>query len=386
MKTRLLHYLICPKCKSENNVFDLHIFSESKASSKTPKEVKDGVLLCACGQWYPISNFIPRMTIGTIRGPNSDFMKTYKNRLYKILKFSSAGPRKISVLSNSKYQVKESFSYKWGLKTTYSKNMAEFSENWFMKKLGISDKKKLDHYFKGMKSVLDAGTGLGAKVGIIAKRSSADVIGVDLSGTDHAFRNNRGYSNTHIVEADIFDLPFRKGAFDCIISDGVLHHTPDTKKAFNFLVPLLKKQGRLSIHVYKKMGPIREFTDDYLRGVATKLSATDCYEFSKPFTSLGKALHEARLKIKIPQDIPELQIKKGTYDLQRFIYYIGFQCFWNPLFSFKQNNIINFDWFHPADAARHTEEEVLGWFNKAHFKKVFKYQTSLSGVSVVGVK
>ena len=134
------------------------------------------------------------------------------------------------------------------------------------------------------------------------------------------------------------------------------------------------------------MGPIREFTDDYIRKLSTGLSPKECLQFCEPFTHLGKALTKTNIKIRIPEDIECLQIKKGTYDLQRFVYYTFFQCFWNSNNSFKENNIINFDWFHPANAHRHSEKEVLSWFKRMRFQKVNSYKTNLSGVSVVGVK
>ena len=63
MKRKLLDYLICLECKKNKNQLQLYVFDEKKASQKTSKEVKDGLLLCPCGRWYPIINFIPRMTI-----------------------------------------------------------------------------------------------------------------------------------------------------------------------------------------------------------------------------------------------------------------------------------------------------------------------------------
>jgi len=390
MKRKLLDYLICLECKKNKNQLQLYVFDEKKASQKTSKEVKDGLLLCPCGRWYPIINFIPRMTIVNMRDDQKDFVRKYKKKIKNLLKYPYSFKHEMRGYKQSKTQkqVKNSYDYKWKIlpSNIYDKNMTRFYDEWFMKKLGISNKIKFNNYFKNMRCVLDAGTGVGTKIETIVKRSKAEVIGVDLSGVEYAFKNTKLYQNAHVVQADIFNLPFRKGSFDFIVSDGVIHHTSDAEKAFYCLVPLLQKGGTISIHVYKKMGVIREFTDDYLRDIATKLSSEDCYKFCKPFTTLGKVLNEANLKIKIPFDINCLQIKKGTYDLQRFIYYTFFQCFWNPMIGFKKNNIINYDWFHPVNASRHTEEEVLSWFRKSRFKKVCSYRTNPSGISMVGIK
>ena len=46
-----------------------------------------------------------------------------------------------------------------------------------------------------------------------------------------AFDNIGRRENVHLVQADIFKPPFREGAFDHAYSIGVLHHTPDTRRA-----------------------------------------------------------------------------------------------------------------------------------------------------------
>jgi hypothetical protein len=33
------------------------------------------------------------------------------------------------------------------------------------------------------------------------------------------------------------------------------------------------------------------------------------------------------------------------------------------MFTQDENNAINYDWYHPQIATRHSLEEVLGWFN-----------------------
>ncbi len=388
MKHKLLNYLVCPECKGRETRLEPFIFVKQNPAKGIAKEIKEGLLFCSFGHWFPIINFIPRMTIKEMRPPYKDFIKRYKNEIKGLVNSSLYCDKNSGTKADSRLQVRSCYNYKWGIwpNSVYNKKMTRFFDAWFMRKLGLSDKQDFDRYFRNFNSVLDAGTGLGTKIETIAKRSDAEIIGVDLSGVDYAFENNRKYPNANVVEADIFNLPFKRGVFDFIVSDGVLHHTPEAKRSFLCLAQLLRKGGVISIHVYKRMGPIREFTDDLLRSVSTKLSPQDCYEFCAPFTRLGKALSEMNIKIRIPEDIEPLKIKKGVYDLQRFIYYTFFQCFWNSTLNFKENNIINYDWFHPANASRHYEEEVLGWFKGAKFSKAKSFKTNLSGVSAVGVK
>ncbi len=41
------------------------------------------------------------------------------------------------------------------------------------------------------------------------------------------------------------------------------------------------------------------------------------------------------------------------------------KCYWNPDLPFDENAVINYDWYHPQLATRHTAEEVEGWFRDA---------------------
>ena len=89
---------------------------------------------------------------------------------------------------------------------------------------------------------------------------------VVLDGVESAFALTRNLPNVHIVQCDIYKLPFKK-AFDYAFSVGVLHHTPDPKKAFTSLSAKVKKGGYVSAWVYgaennewisKYVNPVRE--------------------------------------------------------------------------------------------------------------------------------
>ena len=43
----------------------------------------------------------------------------------------------------------------------------------------------------------------------------------------------------------------------------------------------------------------------------------------------GKALTEQSLRMSVPVDIPELGITAGEFDVQRWIYWNVFKCFYN---------------------------------------------------------
>lgn len=375
MRVNIVSYLACPNCGKD---FKIKVFKEEKS------EIKEGVLICSCGKWYPIISFILRILPNIYSKKYSDFLKKYSDELKKLNIRSIEEKIKIRSKQN---QVKRSFSSKWSKWRQFSDWYKRFFDKWYMKKIGISSEVEFEAYFKDKKVMLDAGTGIGTKVETMCSRSEGEVFGIDLSeSVETAYKNTKMFSNAHVIQADIFNLPFKKNIFDFIVCDGVLHHTPDPRKGFLSLVPFLANGGDIAVHIYKKMEPIREFTDNYIRSFTTKLSPDECLKICGSFTKLGKALDELNVEIEIPEDIPYLEIKAGKYNLQRFIYYEIFQCFWNSNLSFEENNLVNFDWFHPIHASHHTTDEVIGWFKEAHLHNIQSFKVNINGVSAKGTK
>ena len=262
-----------------------------------------------------------------------------------------------------------------------------FMREWILDKYGWGNSESFKKVMESKRHILDAGTGLGRVVADFCEvNKSGEVFGVDLSdAVEGAYQNTKKYQNAHILQADLMNLPFNRGSFDFIFSEGVLHHTPNTQTAFEVLVNYLAPKGEISIYIYGKKGPIREFCDDYIRQSTTKLSAEECWEFSKRITTLGRALSDLQIEFEIPEDIPALSMRAGKYNLQRFFYYHIFKCFWNDRFTFDENNLINFDWYHPAYAHRHTPEEVRAWFQKSGLQ-VTHLDISESGITARGLK
>ena len=178
-------------------------------------------------------------------------------------------------------------------------------------------------------------------------------------------------------------MPFKKKFFDFIVSDQVLHHTNNTKKSFKILTKYLEKKGIISIYIYKKKGPIREFTDDYIRETSTNMTEQKCIELSKELANLGKNLSNIKAKIKITNDIPLLEIKSGTYDVQRFIFYNFIKCWWSKNVPFEQSVATNFDWYFPKFAFRHTPKEIKKWYKDSKIK-IIHWNEIESGISVSG--
>lgn len=241
-------------------------------------------------------------------------------------------------------------------------------------------------FLKTRKFILDAGTGIGNSAKLFSSNPQAQVFAIDASESiDFAYRKYGNTSNIHFIQADLRNLPFKKKFFDFICSDQVLHHTDNTRSAFRNLTTHLQKKGLISIYVYKKKSPIREFTDDFIREYTTKMSEKECMEFSKDMAYLGKTLSNLKSKITIKRDISLLGIKKGIYDVQRFVYWNFIKCFWSDDGNFERSVGVNFDWYYPRYAFRHTPEEVRKWYKESRLK-VIHFNEIESGISVSGIK
>jgi SAM-dependent methyltransferase len=86
-------------------------------------------------------------------------------------------------------------------------------------------------------------------------RHDARVASVDL--TPRAIELTKAHLEYRNLSADVQvgnaeDLPFADETFDLVVSSGVLHHTPDTSKAFTECFRVLKPGGHAKITLYRK--------------------------------------------------------------------------------------------------------------------------------------
>jgi SAM-dependent methyltransferase len=106
-----------------------------------------------------------------------------------------------------------------------------------------------EEFFKD-KVVIEGGCGKGRHTQLAARWGARDVVGVDLSAAvETAFAATRDFENAHVVQADIYHLPFAR-KFDYAFSVGVLHHLPDPRAGFLSLASKVKPGGHISAWVY----------------------------------------------------------------------------------------------------------------------------------------
>ena len=107
-------------------------------------------------------------------------------------------------------------------------------------------------WFKG-RLILDAGCGAGRFSDVMGELG-ARVVSIDLSGAIDACRETcaRHDGRVQCIQASIYALPLRRGAFDGVHCAGVIQHTPDPARTMAALPAHLKPGGRLAYNFYEK--------------------------------------------------------------------------------------------------------------------------------------
>ena len=282
-------------------------------------------------------------------------------------------------------ETRESFSEKWRRAPNYREATRTHYVQWYLERYGFGTLEGLRDFLSGKHRLLDAGTGHGRDAELFAQNSQATVFAIDISeGIYNAYRDLHRLENVHVIQADLGKLPFDDQFFDFISCDQVIHHTPDTRESFLRLVRHLAPGGYIGIYTYKIKGPVREFCDDYIRQFTVGMPADECLKISEA-VQVRPFARRLQVTIDVPDDIPILGIKAGKHDLQRFIYWNMFKCYWNDTMDWNSNVITNFDWYHPLHAHRHSPDEVRSWFDECGVS-VEHFDVVESGISVLGQK
>ncbi len=270
------------------------------------------------------------------------------------------------LITASQAQTQESFGFKWKKVDTFDspKSLARM-RHWLVERYGDLAEAPWFNEHGERPLLIDAGCGAGMSglelLSPVLHRIR--YLGVDVSeAVDVAAQRfaSRGFEGG-FMQGDITHLPLAPSSVDLILSEGVLHHTDSTEKALKALARLLKPGGRFLFYVYKKKGPVREFTDDYIRDKLQLMAPQDAWRAMEPLTHLGAALGRLDAEIDIPQAIDLLGIPAGRVNVQRLFYWHVAKAFYHPDLSFDEMNHINFDWYAPVNAARQSPEEVRAW-------------------------
>jgi SAM-dependent methyltransferase len=294
-------------------------------------------------------------------------------------------------LSQNLRQVQTSFSAKWNrVPDIYDDDSfgTRHQHEWYLTRYRWASEERLKQFLATKQVVLDAGCGLGRDIRWYASlQPDAVVIGADLSeAVFHARQKSARYSNVLVLQADLNNLPVAPGSVDFVACDQVLSNVDDPRRSLERLWSYVKPGGHLAFYVYKRKAAIREFTDDLLRARITKMDPDGAWDACSNITKFGRALSNLHVTFDLPADIPELELKAGHYDLQRFIYYNMLKCFWNDSMTFDENNLVNLDWFHPRYTYRYSVDEVERWTDELAMRVLVLDPDDPSGISVLAEK
>jgi SAM-dependent methyltransferase len=223
VKKSLVTWLRCPQCKSELSLGD---------GEQQSDDIEAGVLNCTgCGAVHPIVAGIPRFVPADNYADNFGFQW---NRFRRTQLDSHSG---------------QSISRERFLKST----------GWTPESLAG-------------RTVLDIGCGAGRFVEV-ALSCGATVFAIDYSRAVEACQANfPSHPNLHVIQADVYALPFAAECFDCIYCLGVLQHTPNPREAFLSLPGHLKSGGRLAVDVYQGGWRRAVHTKYWLRPVTRRVA------------------------------------------------------------------------------------------------------------------
>jgi SAM-dependent methyltransferase len=201
--------------------------------------------------------------------------------------------------------------------------------------------------------VLDAGCG-GGRYSLVAGSHGARVVGVDLSSAvEKAASLCEDLADVCIVQANLLDLPVVDGAFDLVFSIGVLHHTPDPRKAFVQIARKVKPGGRLAVWLYRKNTIPQEWINSGLRAVTTRLPVRVLEPLCAGLGLLG--------------GIPVL-----NQTLNKVANFSG-----HPDWTLRVCD--NFDWYAPRYQSHHTPKELKRWFAEEGFAEIAELPPARTG-------
>lgn len=292
-------------------------------------------------------------------------------------------------ISQAQKQTEDAFSFKWAKRDTFEGEVINHVRRWTLEKYGDVTNESWFYETSEHPIVLDAGCG--ASLTALAMFEGAlhrmHYLGADLSDAVDVAKQRFAEKGAPgaFIQSDLNDLPLPENAVDIVLSEGVLHHTDDTEAALSRVVRHLKPGGRILFYVYRRKGPIREFTDDYVRGRLQAMTSEEGWVAMMPLTKLGKLLGDLNIEIDVPEPIDLLEIPAGRIDLQRLVYWHIFKAFYQPTMTLDQMNHLNFDWYVPKNARRHTIDEVKVWCDRLSLSIERQYVED-AGITVIARK
>lgn len=302
MRKALLEYLCCPRCREE------------LTSEDSSDVLLAGFLFCSsCDTQYEIINGVPQLLV--------------------------------EATEEVSHSVAESFAIQW----------QEYSEKRPMYRQQFLDwLNPVTAEFFEDKLVLDVGCGKGRHLLESASFGARLVVGVDLGfgSTQVAEEASREFSNTSVVRADIYNLPFRDGVFDYAYAVGVLHHLPDPRLGFKSMVNSVRPGGHVSAWVYglENNEWIVKYVNPFRIHIASRLP-----EGALRVLSAAAALILKFVGVGVYKPLEKLLPSVSLF-YREYITYIS-------SFPLREIETIVYDHLHPEIAFYLSQAEFGAWFD-----------------------
>jgi len=313
MREDQVKFLICPECKRPL------VLREEKRTEKN--FIESGKLKCSnCESEYPIVRYIPRFVS----------LKNYAT----------------------------SFGLEW---TKHAKTQYDSYTDVNVSEKRFFEETKWSRVLTG-EFILEVGSGSG-RFTEIASSTGAIVISMDYSYAVEAnYASNGKKDNVLIVQADIYNMPFRENFFDKLFCFGVLQHTPDVKKSFLTLPRYLKSGGDIAVDVYRNFSGIKRLltTKYWVRPITKRINKEILYKITSNYV-------------------------KFMWPISRFINKLpyGNAINWRLLVG-DYRNVLNlkedvlkewaildtFDMLSPAYDKPQTIDTLEQWFKEAHLSNI----------------
>lgn len=254
MRRRLLDLIVCPRCR---DAFDLEVFTVD-AHTAAGEEILDGALHCrGCGAAFPVIGGVPRLLAPAL----------LRRMARRYPEYVQAHPELFAGEDGRDEALADTLESFTRQRLDLEPPGPAFAAQW---------RRNFRRYVGGAlapgdlrgKLVLDVGCGFGRHM-YVGAEEGAEVVGVDLSGgVDRAYAVNRRSGRCHVVQANVFDRPFREGTFDVVWSFGVLHHMPDPAAGFRAIVPFARPDGgAVVVWVYGYEGMTLSYRLSHMRAM-----------------------------------------------------------------------------------------------------------------------
>jgi SAM-dependent methyltransferase len=167
--------------------------------------------------------------------------------------------------------------------------------------------------------VLDVGCGSG-RFAEVALEAGAKVIALDYSSAvDACYANLAHHPGLHVIQGDIYALPFAQAFFPFVYSLGVLQHTPDVERSFAALPPLVAPGGRLCVDYYWRRVRTLLHTKYILRPFTRRLPREKLFAFLEKAVPVLLPISQALGRVPVLSPVLKRAVPivdyTGIYDL-----------------------------------------------------------------------